>query len=296
MMFDTLQGLTIPEGVVTQIAKDGVVLWAVQSDKSIILEVEKITSNTYVSSTSYTDEQFLQLDIYPKTSDSIVEVTYGGLTKTLTFNGTNAQQVYFGTFGGVSDAVETPVSGTLTITGDCIGVGAGSYNTAKNTSTYCKCITGITEWGGITYIAPYMLYNCAGITLSELPSGITSIGASAFYGCSNITLSELPSGITSIEERTFYGCTGITSIIIPAGVITIGGYAFYGCTSLISITIPASVTTIEAYAFVNIGSDGNLYLEITEGWSAGNTVIHLSTPAKAFDSLYTSRGNAWTRS
>ena len=109
--FSTLQRLTIPEGVVTQIAdSEGNVLWALASESSepIVLKVKKITSNTYAGSTAYNNEQFILLDIYPKTANSVVEVTYGDVTKTLTFSGSNAKQVYFGTFNGVSDDVETP--------------------------------------------------------------------------------------------------------------------------------------------------------------------------------------------
>ena len=49
MNFSTLQGLTIPEGVVTQIAKDGVVLWSAENypEGAIVLKVEKVKSKTY---------------------------------------------------------------------------------------------------------------------------------------------------------------------------------------------------------------------------------------------------------
>jgi hypothetical protein len=57
MNFATLQGLTIPEGVVTQITDaSGRVIWAVQSGEPIVLEVEKITYDTYAGETTYTDE------------------------------------------------------------------------------------------------------------------------------------------------------------------------------------------------------------------------------------------------
>ena len=51
--FSTLQGLTIPEGVVTEI-KDagGRVIWAVSGGK-VILQVKKITSDTYAGETTY---------------------------------------------------------------------------------------------------------------------------------------------------------------------------------------------------------------------------------------------------
>ena len=128
--FSTLQALTVPEGVVTKIEKDGVVLWELPVGGSIVLEVKKITSNTYVGSTTYNGETFILLDIYPR-SGGTVTVTYGGLTKTITDDGTaetpNAQQVFFGTFNGVTDEVETPDSGKLTIRGDCYAFGCSTF-------------------------------------------------------------------------------------------------------------------------------------------------------------------------
>jgi hypothetical protein len=157
--FSTLQGLTIPEGVVTQIADaSGRVLWAVSGEiisDTVVLEVEKKTSNTYYGETTYTDEQFILLDIYPKTNGT-VSVTYGGLTKTITDTSgaeePNAQEVFFGTFNGVSDSVVTPASGELTIKGDCRGFGCGVYTMAKLVSSVCNCITVVTDLGNIEVI------------------------------------------------------------------------------------------------------------------------------------------------
>lgn len=255
--FSTLQGLAIPEGVVTQITDaSGRVLWMLQNDapsEPIVLEVAKITSKTYASSKTYNDEVFILLSIYPKTGGT-VSITYGGLTKTFTDGGFGlSKNIYFGTFNGVSDEVETPASGTLIIEGDCIGVGAGSYNTAKSTTTYCKCITGITEWGGITRVAPYMLYGCSSLTLSELPSGITRIDDAAFYGCTGITLTELPSGITNIGNYAFYNCDNFKVLELPSSLTAIGNYAFGLCykniSSFSTISIPNGVTSIGSYAF-----------------------------------------------
>ena len=115
--FATLQGLTIPEGVVTQISDaSGRVLWMLAKDEPpAIFEVAKQTETTYAGETKYEYEEFILFDIYPKKGGT-VKVTYGGLTKTIrdTSGATvpNAQKVFFGTFNGVSDGVATPTSGT----------------------------------------------------------------------------------------------------------------------------------------------------------------------------------------
>lgn len=212
----TIEIAEVVEKAVTQITDaSGRVIWAVESSKPVVLEVEKITSNTYVSSTSYTNEQFLMLDIYPKTAGSTVNVTYGDLTKTLSFTSTSAKQVYFGTYGGVADSVATPTSGELTIEGDCVGVAVSSYNSAKSTTTYCYCITAVNDWGGINIIPDNAFYDCycqhEKFTLAPLPNGLTSIGYAAFYqyrpdideGDTLLDSITIPSSVTSIDKMSF---------------------------------------------------------------------------------------------
>lgn len=231
--FTTLQGLTIPEGVVTQITDvSGNVIWAVQSesDEPIVLEVEKITSDTYAGETTYTGESFILLDIYPKTASSKVKVTYGGLTKTLTFSGTNAQQVFFGTFNGVADEVETPASGTLTIEGGCSGFGCSKFAYSSKYSGYkCPCITAVTSWGAITEILSNAFYGCTKLALTSLPSGITGIGEYAFRGCIGISVGEIPEGVAEIGHYAFFMNSANNmpnEIILPSTVKYIGDYAF----------------------------------------------------------------------
>ena len=194
--FSTLQGLTIPEGAVAQIADaSGRVLWAAQSD-TVVLEVEKITSNTYVSGSSYTDEQFILLDIYPKTNGT-VNVTYGGVTKTITdtsgAESPNSVQVYFGTYGGASDG--TPASGTLKITGDCAAFACSTYTTSKtDLNRYWTKILSIINLGAIELIPSYFL-------------------GTATYTCDNITSIVLPKTLKQIEDTAFVGAPNLTSAI-----------------------------------------------------------------------------------
>lgn len=233
--FSTLQGLEIPEGKVVQIEDAaGNVLWVVQSESNgpIVLEVEKITSNTYAGETAYTDESFILLDIYPKTNGT-VSITYGGLTKTVTDTSgaaePNAQQVFFGTFNGVSDEVETPVSGTLTIEGDFSAFACGSYYRMKNTSVSSSCIMDVVDWANPTIIAAYAFDGCTKFTLTELPSGVTSIGVSAFRGCTGISIGEIPEGVTSIGDYAFSVGSEHNMpnpIILPSTITSIGSYAF----------------------------------------------------------------------
>ena len=247
MNFATLQGLTIPQGVVTQIADaSGRVLWKLETSKPVVLQVEKITSDTYAGETTYTGEQFILLDIYPKTNGT-VKITYGGLTKTITDTSgaeePNAQQVFFGTFNGVSDSVETPASGELTIDGDYYAFGCGSYSTSNKVKYPCNGVTDIKSFGGVSLIPDNAFgysssMGCSKIKKVDIPQGVQTIGNYAFNGCIGIEQVTIPSTVTSIGHGSF-SKTHITSIIIPESVTAIGSIAFK-CEYLTDFTILAT--------------------------------------------------------
>jgi hypothetical protein len=249
MNFSTLQGLTIPEGVVTQIAKDGVVLWKLETSKPIILEVEKITSDTYAGETAYTGEQFILLDIYPKTNGT-VNVTYGGLTKTITDTSgatePNAQKVFFGTFNGVSDSVATPTSGTLTIEGDCVAFGCSYYvKNNKAQGSYSACIVEIVDWGDVKKIANSAFRDCTKLALASLPSNITSIGDYAFYN-SGLHIVILPK-LKVVSSFMFDGSKRLESVDLREAT-QIKGSAFSYCRDLATLIIRTNSVCSLAYA------------------------------------------------
>lgn len=223
MNFANLTGLTIPEGNVTQITDaSGRAIWS--AVVPVVLQVEKITSNTYAGETTYTGEQFILLDIYPKTNGT-VKVTYGGLTKTITDTSgaeePNAQQVFFGTFNGVSDSVETPASGELTIEGDYCAFGCGGYaRTSKNTTYCCNCVIGVKDFGKVKYIPDCAFASlmgdddsCTKITQITLPTTVTYIGTFSFEDCTGLTSINIPPNVVTIEVSAFQACTGLTSVI-----------------------------------------------------------------------------------
>lgn len=229
-------GISDSRGVITEIKDSlGRVIWAVSGGK-VILEVEKITSDTYAGETTYTGEQFILLDIYPKTNGTVT-VTYGGLTKTITDTSgaaePNAQKVFFGTFNGVSDSVTTPESGKLTIDGDCVAFGCGQYTkTSKDTiSQYCLCITAINSFGKTTRIPDHAfggLDGCEKINTVKIPGNIKEIGSYAFGGCENIESVILGNGVLQIKSLAFYQCLALTNIQIPASVNSIEEEVFLG--------------------------------------------------------------------
>lgn len=270
MNFATLQGLTIPEGVVKQITDaSGRVLWAVRRGTMAVLQVEKITSDTYAGETTYTGEQFILLDIYPKTNGT-VRVTYGGLTKTITDTSgaaePNAQQVFFGTFNGVADSVTTPASGRLTIEGDCYSFDVGTFSKSdsfKNGIIRCDCVTAISDCGNIKKFNYYAFSSCAKLTTIDI-DGVVSIGNNAFYNCDALKSVTIPTSVESIGEASFSDCGALEPIIVDSSnaYYSSDGVALFNKnkTKIIqypqtakatAYTIPNGVTRIGSESFYN---------------------------------------------
>lgn len=235
-------GISDSRGVITEIKDSlGRVIWKLPAnDLPIVLGVEKDSFTSYAGETSYSSDCVL-LDIYPKKSNSTVKVTYGGLTKTLSFSGTNAQQVFFGSYNGETDGVTTPASGTLTIEGGCGAFGCGLYQSSSKESMTNRalCVLTVSDWGSIEYI-PDGAFNLAqSLTVVSLPTGITSIGKQAFYYCNKINITEIPHGVKTIKDEAFY-------LMAPAG----GGRPV---TQMTEMTLPETIESIGAKAFSSTG-------------------------------------------
>lgn len=201
--FSALQGITIPEGNVTKIEAGGMVLWKLQSDNpsanKIILEVK----TAKIDSSGNTG---ILLDVYLK-SGGTATITYGDITETITDDGTvenpNAQIVSF------SSVQNIPSSGTLTIEGDCVAFGIGTYTAAKGGNfNYCSCVTGITDFGNIEYIPDYAFVDCQDLVIPNIPEGVETIGAISF--------------LKRFDDSMVYTDT----LVLPSTLKRIGSHAF----------------------------------------------------------------------
>ena len=293
--FSKLTGWSTSRGVVTQVADaSGRVLWMLNAGGGkVILEVDKITSNTYAAEIIYENEEFILLDIYPKTNGT-VSVTYGGLTKTITDTSgaeePNAQRVFFGTFDGVSDSVVTSTSGELTIEGDCAAFGCTTFETAKVAASIYDGLIEIKSFGNVEYIPDYAFsgtgvaigQSCYQLTSVTISNSVTSIGNYAFYNCTGLTSVTISDSVTSIGEFSFSGCTGLTNIVVDSdneNYIAENGILFNKDKTEICVyptasghyTIPNSVTSIGYYAFNGCTGLTSVIFNNTSGWYVTTT-------------------------
>ena len=246
--FTKLTGIEHDGKAVVQIEDSaGRVLWVVSGDK-VILEVEKVISETYAGETAYPDEEFILLDIYPKTNGT-VKVTYGGLTKTITDTSgaeePNAQRVFFGTFNGVSDSVATAASGELTIEGDYYAFGQGVWKTTSKSmhAIWQPCIKKVKNFGNPTTIPLNAFAACTKLTSVTIPKSVDNIGVAIFalenpfYECVNLTELEVDGGNDCFcsENGALFSKDKTRLVAYPS---VVGHY-----------TIPVSVTSIDGGAF-----------------------------------------------
>lgn len=244
----TILPLSSPiQASVTQITDaSGRVLWKLETSKPVVLQVKKITGNTYAGETKYTDEQFILLDIYPKNANSTVKITYGGLTKSLTFNGANAKEVYFGTFNGVSDSMETPASGELIIEGGFVAFGCATYRygSEKGSNLVCGCIQDVVDWGNsIEYIPSQAFMRCTDLARLVIPDGVKYIESMVCYNASNLTQVTIPASVTRIDSEAFKATRGehlyVTILATtPPTIPTDTAYDIFGGETDITITVP----------------------------------------------------------
>lgn len=257
---------------------------------AVVLEVEKITSDTYANSTTYTAEEFILLDIYPKTGGT-VKVSYGGLTKTITDTSgakePNAQTVFFGTLYGVSDSVATPTSGELVIKGDYTSFASGTYYKNNKNSTSCGCIKRVSNFGTIETLSEKMFKNCDSLTDIILLDDTKSIPAYAFAECDGFTSIVVPEGITDIGKGAFYLCENLVSIILPSTLKTIGSQAIWKFLN----TGPAYTVTVLATTPPDFTGDDN---DDTILQTTGSSKATLVVPKGCKDAY--SKASGWSGS
>lgn len=261
-------GLSDSKGVIVQVTdENGKVLWVLNTNKPVYLQVKTMVSDTYVSSTSYTGEEFIRLNVYVK-PEGTVNVTYGGVTKTVTNTSTTADSVsyvVFGTYGGVSYGA-VPSSGELVIEGDCVAFAESSFNTEKSTTVSTSCVVSIKDSGSITSVPASAFKRNLNLTSAVLLSkNLKSIEGNAFQGCTSLSSVQLGENLESLGANAFQNCTGLSSIQLGENLKTIENYAFQGCTSLPRIHIPANVESILGSSFMGCSSLSNISIDSNNG-------------------------------
>ena len=90
---------------------------------------------------------------------------------------------------------------------------------------------------GLKSVGTDAFAGCTGLTEVTIHDGVTAIGGSAFSGCSGLTGVTIPSHVTDIGDSAFSDCNGLTEVVIPHSVKVIGVGVFKRCNRLTKITV-----------------------------------------------------------
>jgi len=197
-----------------------------EKNVDFIISVKRITSNTYINSTAYTNDSFIQFSISCLAGGGTA--SYGGITKTLAASTTTV--VTFGKYAGVDDG--TPSSGPLTISGNYYQVKYIPFNSAKSTTSYAmrNCLTGVVQWFGsqMLYVDGLFSGNIQVPDAPDLPYRLNIASIGCLMG------KQVP--VFGDERPANTVATSIPINFIRQLVkLTRAGGAFAGCTGLLSI-------------------------------------------------------------
>ncbi len=164
------------------------------------------------------------------------EVTYEGITYTVTAIGTSAFENSYSSLSSVT------MPNTITTIGNSAFAG-------------CIGIWQIDIPASVTRIEDNAFYGCTGIQSIEIPHGVTEIGGYTFYNCVNLRNITLCNGITSIGECAFTYCR-IEQIAIPSTVTRISNWAFSRCYWLDTVICEGETpASLGNYVFINTHID-----------------------------------------
>ena len=90
---------------------------------------------------------------------------------------------------------------------------------------------------GLKSVGTDAFAGCTGLTEVTIHDGVTAIGGSTFSGCSGLTGVTIPSHVTDIGDSAFSDCSGLTEVVIPHSVKVIGVGVFKRCNRLTKITV-----------------------------------------------------------
>ena len=250
---------------------------------SATFRVERVTTNSYVSSTSYTDDSVISIKIYYdnnlRQEDNNINIIYNGnLIQTLSISyglayPNNYTTINIGKYKGVDDG--TDESGVMEISGRCfLGFGNNpAYSTGKSSTGVIPCIKEVLDFG-----TSKRLGNLSSCDFSNF-NGILELNkvqeisdAASFKD--NLTLRgfQAPNFTSNLfPSELFSGCTNLENIVIPDSITSIGENAFYNCTSLIY-----NIFDNAKY----LGNKDNPYLALIETISTDITTCEINSKTK----------------
>jgi hypothetical protein len=197
-----------------------------------VTEVDKSVTITYF------DDMIDGWEEYDWTLDIPSEVTYNGVTFTVTSIGYRAitQQWHYDVFN-IPSTVKT----------------IEAYAFSNNRFT-----THINLPEGLEYIGASAFEGCETLAEITIPSTVSEIGDGAFMLCQSLKEVVVPDNVTRLGVMAFEFCYGLEQITFGSGVETIPAETCSKCSSLKTIDFSEAIRAIDHDAFDNCSALVNL--------------------------------------
>ena len=244
-------------------------------------KVDGVYYNVLSSKAPYTAEVALQHNTAEGDVVIPVEVTYDGITYTVTnIVGYAFKDCPRLTSVAIGDSVKAIGDGAFYGCSGLLSVKIGENVAEINKETFygCSALKSIIIPNSAATVGGSAFYQCTSLESASIGNSVTTIKSNAFFGCKNLKSVELGNSVSMIEGSAFNRCESLTSISIPASVKTLGGSVFGNCTSLTSVTInsDAIVNSNQYDSYYNIK---NIFgAQVTE-YVIGNSVTAIGNYA-----------------
>lgn len=234
-----------------------------------VTEVDKSVAITYF------DDMLDSWEEFDWTLDIPSEVTYNGVTFTVTSIGYNAitQQIHYDVFNipstvktieayafaynrytthinlpegleyiGVSAFEGCETLAEITIPSTVREIGDGAF-------MLCQSLKEVVVPDNVTELGVMAFEFCYGLQHITFGSGLETIPVETCSKCSSLETIDFPETVRKIDHDAFDNCSALVNLSFPEGMETIGSWAFAECENIETIEFPSTLQTIEDAAF-----------------------------------------------
>lgn len=262
---DTLQSITIPEGVY-RISSS-----AFYNCKSLV-SINIPSSVNYIDDTAFQGCESLQYITIPANVRSIGDCAFEGCAKLRSIDVQSGNQYYSSWSGVLCNKDATVLLTYPQGRGSSYSVPSGIKTIGKNAFSGCTSLQSVSIPGSVTNIDDFAFKNCKNLTTVNISYGVSRMGEEIFNNCTSLYSINIPDSVQSIGLWAFAYCSRLTSINIPSSVNSMNGSVFNCCRNLSSITVDEGNNTYTSVDGVVFSKDKKTLVVYPSGKGTSYTI------------------------